>query len=240
MLRRWKRRGNHLATARLAVRRHLPWYAWVGLVLLALCLLAGASWLLFQHGQEVGRQDPHAQRAIQEAARNAGTLEKALSEARQKQAETEQQLRLELATRQTMTRQLQQLQADNGSLRERIGFYESLLTKTDRAPALAIEVFRVEPLTPGHYRLSAILLQGQSSQEAFKGEMQFRLTIERQGKREIIAWPQTRIPLSVSRFLRLERETDLPADTVLKRVEMAIYAAGETRPRLTRIYEVKG
>ncbi|MGQ5523921.1 DUF6776 family protein [Chitinimonas sp. PSY-7] len=240
MIRRWKRRGNHLATAKLAVRQHRPWYILMGLTLLSVAALAGIGMLLFRYGESEGRRDPNAILAVQGASREASRLTQELGDTRQKLIALEQQLRVELATRETLSRQLQQLQADNGGLRERVGFYESLLTKTDRAPALAIEVFRVETLGPGHYRLSAILLQGQSSQEAFKGELEFRLTTERNGKRETVLWPLPREAFTVSRFTRLERETNLPVDVTLKQVELRIYAAGENRTRLTRIYDVKG
>ncbi|QNM95837.1 DUF6776 family protein [Chitinimonas koreensis] len=240
MIGRWKRRGNHLATARLAVKRHLPWYARIGLAFLLALVLAALGFGIYRYGEHEGRRDPNALLAVQGASVEASRLAADLAEARQRAAGMEQQIRLETATRETLARQIQQLQGDNGSLREQIAFYESLLTKTDRAPALAVEMFRVEPVGPGRYRLRAILVQGQSSQEAFKGEIDFRLVTERGGHRETLNWPQPRLPLTVSRFTRIERETELPADAKLRQVELRVYGSGEARARLSRIYDVKG
>ncbi|HEY9103184.1 DUF6776 family protein [Chitinimonas sp.] len=240
MIGRWKRRGNHLATARLAVRRHLPWYARAGLLMLALLLMAAVGWSLFHQGVQAGREQAANSPAAQGASLQNGRLEADLRESRQRLQGLEQQLRLETTTRETLSKQIVQLQTDNGGLREQIAFYESLLTKTDRAPALAIDQFRVESLAPGRYSLRAILVQGQSSQEAFKGEADFRLVVERGGRRETMNWPAARLPLTVARYTRLERETELPPDSRLKQVELRIYAAGESRVKLSRTYDVKG
>ncbi|GAB3244042.1 DUF6776 family protein [Chitinimonas naiadis] len=240
MIGRWKRRGNHLATAKLAVRRHLSWYARAGLLLLGLVILAGVGYGVYDYGAQEGRRGLVSSQAADGVSVQNGRLLLELGESRQKLQTLEQQLRLEGATRETLSKQLSQLQSDNSGLREQIAFYESLLTKTDRAPALAIDQFRVEPLTPGHYRLRATLVQGQSSQEAFKGEVDFRLVVERAGRRETLVWPAARLPLTVSRFTRLERETELAADTKLRQVEIRIYANGDNRVKLSRSYDVKG
>ncbi|WP_269533067.1 DUF6776 family protein [Chitinimonas sp. BJYL2] len=236
MIGRWKRRGNHLATARLAVRRHLPWPARLALGLLGLIVLASGSYGLYLYGEQQGRHGALASQVGQDASR----LARELQESAQRAQALEQQLRLETSTRETVSRQLVQLQADNGALREQIAFYESLLTKTDRAPALALDQFRVEPVSPGHYRLRAILVQGQSTQEAFRGEVEFRLVVERGGRRESLVWPAPRIKVNVTRYHRLERETELPPDARLKQVEIRVYADGESRAKLTRNYDVKG
>ncbi|WP_374356288.1 DUF6776 family protein [Chitinimonas sp.] len=240
MIGRWKRRGNHLATAKLAVRRHLPWYARFAAALAAAALLVGGTYAAYGYGLTQGKQDPTAARLVQGASRDVAVLSRDLADARQRLGALEQQLRVEQTTRETLSHQLQQLQSDNGSLRDKITFYESLLTKTDRAPSLAIEELRVEPLSGGHYRLRAILVQGQSSQSAFKGSADFRLIIERAGKRSELIWPAQRIPLTVTRFTRIERETELPNDARLRQVEIRIYTQADNRVRLSRTYDVKG
>jgi hypothetical protein len=240
MIGRWKRRGNHLATAKLAVRRHLAWPVLLLLVVAGLCLLAAGVYGAYLYGEAAGRQDRHAQLLAQDASQLAARLNGELADARQRMGEIEQQLRVEQTTRETLSRQMQQLQTDNGALREKIVFYESLLTKTDRAPSLTLEALQVEPLAPGHYRLRAVLVQGQSSQEAFKGEAEFRFLLDRGGKRSEMIWPANRVPLTVTRFTRIEREAELPADAKLRQVEIRIYALGDNRVRLSRTYDVKG
>lgn len=240
MIGRWKRRANHLATARLSVRRHIPWQVQVLLLLTIIALLAVAGVALFQYGMAEGRRDPHAALAMQGASEQASRLATELADARQKITTLEQQLRLEGATRETLSKQLAQLQADNGGLRDHMAFYESLLTKTDRAPPLAIDLLRVVPIAPGRYRVQATLVQGQSSQEPFKGEIDFRLTIDRAGRQEQLVWPASRLPLTVSRFTRFERDTELTPDVKVRHVEMRVYAAGSAQVKLSRSYDVKG
>jgi hypothetical protein len=240
MIGRWKRRGNHLATARLAVRPHLTWYAQVGIgvgfcVVLAIGVLAA-----YRYGERTGISDDSARLQALGASQAAQRLSAELADVHQRMDTMAQQLRVEESTRDTLAKQIQQLQADNGALREKVAFYESLLTTTDRAPALSLEGLHVEPLAPGRYRLRAVLVQGQSSQEAFKGEVDFRLVMEHGGKRTETVWPQPRIPVTVARFAQVVRETELPADTKLREVEVRVYAQGDNHVRISRTYDVKG
>lgn len=236
MIGRWKQRGNHIATARLTVHRHLPWSTRLlrsgGLLLLVGFVTLGAYYY--------GRQQATSAVDNSAAANRSARSESEINELRQKLGSIEQQLRVELATRDTLSRQLQQYQTDNGALREQLAFYESLLTKTDRAPGLAIDSFRAEPLSPGHYRLKIVLVQGQSSQEAFKGELDFKLTYERGGRQESLVWPTKRLGIKVARFSLTESDASLPVDAKLRRVEVRVYAAGEGNAKLARSYDVKG
>lgn len=240
MIGRWKRRGNHLATAKLAVKRHLSWTAWLLLTVAIASGLTLAGYGVYRYGRAVGMTDAEAQAGIQSAAPQIARMTTELGDARQRLGAITQQLRVEQTTRETLSHQLQQLQTDNGGLREQIAFYESLLTKTDRAPALSLEALQVEPLVPGRYRLRAVLVQGQSTQEAFKGEAEFHFLIERNGKRSEMSWPSTRLPITVTRFTRIEREAEIPADAKLRQVQIRIYAQGDNRVRLSRSYDVKG
>jgi hypothetical protein len=240
MIGRWKRRGNHLATAKLAVRRHLPWYVLSLLIVGLLAALVGGGYAAFHYGFQQGRQDPGVMAAAQGVSRQAAGLANDLTDTRQRLAALEQQLRVEQTTRESLSHQLQQMQSDNAGMREKISFYESLLTSTDRAPALKLESVQIEPQGPGRYRLRAVLVQGQSSQEPFKGQAEFRLIFDRAGKRSELLWPANRIAITVARFSRVERDAELPADAKLRQVEVRIYAQGETHVRLSRTYDVKG
>ncbi len=243
-LRRWKQRGSHLATARLAVRQRTPWRTRVLGVLLLMAFFGVATYVGYLWGQQTmgvhnAKLVPmHASENLLQGADQQRSSE--LQSLRQKLVSTEQQLKLELSTRDTITRQLQQYQTDNTGLREQLAFYESLLTKTDRAPGLTINAFNAELLSPGHYRLKVVLVQGQSSQEAFKGTVDFKLTVEKGDKRETLVWPSHPLPLTVARFGHLETDTALVGDARLRQVEVRIYAGAETQVKLAHSYEVKG
>ncbi|MBV8657164.1 MAG: hypothetical protein JO142_04990 [Burkholderiales bacterium] len=240
MISSWKRRGNHLTTAKLAVRRHLPWYVRGLLVLALVGLMVGALMAAYNYGERQGRYDPSAVLAVEGASREMQKLARELADERQRSATGEQQLRVESTTRDALSHQVQQLQQENSGYRDQIAFYESLLTQTERAPALSIEGLKAESTAAGRYRVRALLVQGQSSQTPFKGRVDFRLVVERAGKRSELTWPQAAEPLLVSRFARVERDLELAADTHLREIEIRIYDQSDNRVHLSRTYDVKG
>jgi len=240
MISSWKRRGNHLTTAKLAVRRHLPWYVRGALVILLVGAVAGALMAAYSYGERQGRHDPSAVLAVEGASREVQKLATELADERQQSAASAQQLRVESTTRDALSRQVQQLQQENAGYRDQIAFYESLLTQTERAPALSIEALHVEPTAAGRYRVRALLVQGQSSQAPFKGRVDFRLVVEHGGKRNELVWPKESQPLVVARFARVERDLELAADTRLREIEIRIYDQGDNRVHLSRTYDVKG
>ena len=240
MISRWKRRGNRLATARLSVRHQLPWYARLALGLLALLVVVGALSLAYRRGDMHGSDDALSRLSSQTAWQKARQADSELSDTHQRLAAVEAQLRVETATRDTLSRQVQQLQTDNDHLREQNAFFEALMTRADHAAALTIESLHVEAVSVGHYRLRVLLLQGQASAGPFKGEADFRFVLEQRGHRTELSWPHTHLPVTVARFARLAWEVELPPDSRLRHVEMHIYGAGASQARLSRGEDVKG
>lgn len=236
MIQRWKQRGNHLATARLAVHRDLTWPARLLRYVLLLLLFGAGMYGGYRYGWSA-----HAQ--VASGGPSSGEGRNPAEEAqslRQTLGSVEQQLRVELATRETLSRQIQQYQTDNSALRERLAFFESLLTRTDRAPGLAIDSFRAEALSPGHYRFKLVLIQGQSSREPFGGELDFKLTTERSGQRASLVWPERRLPIRVDRFGIVESDVDLPEGTRLRQVEVRLHTRDGRGVQLARSFDVKG
>jgi hypothetical protein len=240
MIGRWKRRGNHLATARLAVRRHMPWPLQIALAAGVLGVVVMAGVWLYRYGEAAGlatARDLHMASGLQA---NMARLQAELTDMRQRLLTTEQQWRMERATRNTLTHQAAQYEAENANLREQLSFYEALLTRTDRAPALSLESFRSQSLLPGRYRLRVVLVQGQSAQSPFRGELDFRLRYEHEGRQHSLIWPTPRLPVSVARFGRFEPDVALPDGARLRQVEVRVYAQGDNRVKLSRVYDVRG
>jgi hypothetical protein len=226
-----RRRANPLSQTALLVRPPLR----RGQVLLrcglAGLLAAGIAALAFFVGQRDG--------LIAQAQQVQSHRDGENNNLSQSLGTTQTQLRVEEATRDSLSQQLQQLQTDNAGLREQLAFYEALLTKTDRAPGLSIDTFRSEKLSPGRYRLKIVLVQGQSSQGPFEGEVEFRLTTERNKRRDTLVWPNKRLPVRVSRFALVETELILANDALLQKADVRIFAKGESQSRLNRSFDVK-
>jgi hypothetical protein len=240
MIGRWKRRGNHLATARLAVRRHVPWPLQLVLGAGVLGVMGMAGVWLYQHGEAAGLATAREIQVASGQQANLARLQSELLEVRQRLMTTEQQWRVERAAWNTLSQQVAQYQAENANLREQLSFYEALLTRTDRAPALSLESFRSEALSPGRYRLRVVLVQGQSAQAPFRGELDFRLSYEHDGRPQSLIWPTPRLPVSVARFGRFEPDVTLPDGARLRHVEVRVYAQGDNRVKLSRNYDVRG
>ncbi|MDK2123602.1 DUF6776 family protein [Parachitinimonas caeni] len=219
------------------MKTHISWPLRIVFALGCALGLFAIGYFLYEFGRQKGTEEVLADQRLRSIQSENELLRRELVDQKGRQAGQAQTLKVELTTRESLIDQLRQSQSENAKLREEVAFYETLLTKTDRSPALSIESFRAEPQGSG-YRIRLLLLQGQSSPEPFKGEVEFKLVAKGNGQAHATLWPVGhRLPLDVRRFARIEQE--IPA-LRLQQVEVRIYAAGDSKVRLSRTFDVKG
>lgn len=221
------RRHFGIAAPRMVVRSHVPWQ-WFLLpgALLALLLVA-AFWLLMQRSEAglVGREleELRAQFQTQQAEletlrSTAGTRQNAVS--------------IERATQRQLLSRIQELEQENGVLKEDIRIFERLIPVVGDEAALRLENFRVAQDDAGRYRYRLLLAYQPSKQKPeFAGQLQLAVHYLLAGKEHQLLLPEKNgaapdYQLAVKHFLRREGVFDLPPEARLKAVEARVLQGG--------------
>lgn len=239
MLRRFRARFG-IASRRLAVQTHVPWY-WraVGAVLTLALGVALGAWVYdlargtavlpgFASSAEHERLRSHVLELENEVGRLRATADSAGST-----------LKIERAAQQALARQVNTLQAENARLREDLALFEGLAAGTTQDGSLRISRFAVERLGASRIGYHLLVSVGGRKDRDFQGSLQFFVNVGEQGKDAILTFPSTteagrqRYAVSFRHFQRLEGELTLPTGVVGTSVEVRVLQNGQVRARAT-------
>lgn len=211
------RRRLTISAPRVAIRSALPWpLRWLALaVLLGLCG-AVALWA-FEFGKSIAGLDTVSR---DELLRLRAEVERLQSEgqAQQTVAHTAESLLVaERTAKEVLMGQVRQLEADNRTLREDLGFFERLIPAA-KTEGLAIRSLHAEVLGGMQLRWQVLVIQSARNAPEFNGRLEMVLTGTQDGQ----PWTQTQPvqgqPLQVKQYRRIEDVIDLPPNAVVKTV----------------------
>lgn len=241
VIRRFRARFG-IASRRLAIQTHVPWY-WraVGATVVLACGVALGVWL-YDLARGAARLPGFASaEQIDRFRSQVAELEQESSRLRASSDSAESTLKMERAAQQELARQVKTLQAENARLREDLSLFEELASGASRAKnnGLAVSRFMVEQLDPErlHYRL-LVTLGGQKDRD-FQGSLQFLVNVQEQGRNAILAFPansetnRQRYAVNFRHFQRLEGDLLLPPGAVATSVEVRVLQSGQVRTRAT-------
>jgi len=156
--------------------------SWVW-VLLALALVGAALWQAFEYGKRQGGYD--AAKVLAERmqlAREKGTLEKALNEARAESARYRRQAEIEREATRRLQQEMMAYQDRITELRAEVKMLKELISSG--SGSLYLRGLRIEPLgEPGRYRYRFTLVQVRDDVELTRGKLVMKVT-GRQGKKK--------------------------------------------------------
>jgi len=228
---RWKllRRRLSVSAPRMIVRSHLPWpLRWVAFALMLGFSAALALWA-FEFGKSIAGLDRDAKAELAqlrvEVAQLVGEREKAQSVANT----AESLLKTERAAQERLALQIKQVEAENLTLKNDLGFFERLLPSS-AGEGLSIRSLQAELTGPGQLRFQVLVMQAGKSLQEFSGRYEVALAGTLDGK----AWnftpaagPQA---VQMKQYLRLEGTIDHPPLAVVKTVQVRVLdAAGAVK-----------
>ena len=228
------RRRLSISAPRMIVRSHLPWpLRWV-VAALALGFCAALALWAFEFGKNIAGLDRDAKleltRLRSEVAQLQAERERAVSVANT----SESLLKAEKAAQDSLARQLRQLEADNLALKADLGFFERLLP-TGNEEGLSIRGLQVQAQEDGKLRYQLLVMQsGARAQTEFSGRYAFTLTGTLEGRPWVYPVPGAANSLQLKQYLRVEGLIDLPAQAVVKSVQVKLSdSAGVVRATQT-------
>ncbi|MES2611234.1 MAG: DUF6776 family protein [Pseudomonadota bacterium] len=225
------RRRLTISAPRVAIRSAMPWpVRWLLLaVVFGLCA-AVALWA-FEFGKSIAGLDSGAR---EELVRLRGEVARLVEETQRQHAVSqtaESILTADRATLQTLMAQVRQLEGENRTLREDLGFFERLIPGGS-AEGVAIRGLHAEIVGGMQLRWQVLVIQAARNAPEFNGKLELVLAGTQDGK----PWTQTfphNAALQLRQYRRLEGMLTLPPDAVVKTVTARVLDGSNLRTSQT-------
>ncbi len=216
------RRRLTISAPRMAVRSALPWpFRWaVFAIVLGFCGAIGL-WA-FEFGKDIAGLDGGTKDELVRVRAELIAVRAELVEAKdardkaQSVANTaDTLLTTEKASQERLQAQVKQLDAENHTLRDDLGFFEKLIPATG-GEGVAIRSLQAEVQNGSKVKWQVLVIQASKNTQEFNGRMELTFSGLMNGKPWSAALPGGPQPIRVRQYGRVEGEYELPALVVVK------------------------
>lgn len=223
------RRRLTISAPSMTVRGALPWpLRWVALALMLGFSAAMGLWA-FEFGKEIAGLDRDAKEE----------LLKLRAEVTQLRTENDKHLSVvntsglslvsEKAEKDNLNSQLKQLEADNRTLRDDLGFFEKLTN----AGSLAIRSLQAELVADGNQiKWQALVIQPLKNAPVFNGKLELTFSGLQNGKPWSMSLPGGAQALQLTQYKRAEGLVDLPPQVIVKAVSAKVLDGNTSKAML--------
>jgi hypothetical protein len=234
------------AAQRVVVRTHVAWYwRWLGYVTLG-AIVVGVGWTTYDFGMEfAGFRQSESARVLQGLKADIKIREAEIAELRSQVASAERQMQIERATYGDLARQVKALTEENATLREDLGFFQSLMAAGGKEGSVSINRFRVQPESvPGEYRYRLLLVQSGQRVKEFQGTLQFVLNLEQGERKFVLTLPREDereardYQVSFKFFQRVEGTFKVAPEAVVRSLQIRVFENGSVAPKLSQTVTV--
>jgi hypothetical protein len=244
LIRRDLRRRFGIASSQVSVRSTQPWYLRVVFAaVVATIALAAAGWI-FETGMRLaGHERAESTRTIIDLQARVANLERDNDALQRAVRASESRIEVERVAQESLALQLRSLQQENAALKEDVALFEGFVSGasiTSSGPRIVRVA--VEPIGEGgrfKYRLLLFNRSAQRGGTEFRGQLQFDLLLEREGRDANIRLPESERVPDVDRyrvvfrhFHRVEGEFVLPSGASIKGGEVRLLRDGNVEARM--------
>lgn len=229
------RRRLTISAPRMAVRSALPWpFRWAMLaIVLGFCAAIGL-WA-FEFGKDIaglekGSKDELLQLRTEVTALRAELVAVKLErdEAQSVANTADTLVTAEKASHEKLLAQVKQLEADNRSLRDDLGFFEKLIP-AGAVEGLAIRGLQAERIAPTTLKWQTLVMQPGRNTQEFSGRLEITFAGTVNGKPWTATLPDGPLPIKVKQYGRMEGELSLPPLVVVKSVSARVLEGAVVR-----------
>ena len=223
----------------MAVRTHLPWYVrWAGTAVLVGVAVMIAWWLIDSNYRITGFNRDEAEQQLEKLDEENKQLKKSVESLKGTLAERERQVQIEKAAQAELAKNAAQLQDENASLKEDLGFLRNIMSAGNVPDGLSIQNFKVEPdVRSNEFRYRMLLIQGGQRKQDFKGRVQIIARVARNGVLSTLSFPEDTAlkgpgaEVILKYYQKLEGRFRIPEGALLKGVQVRIIGlpGGEIR-----------
>ena len=230
-----------IGSSRMAIRTQLPWY-WRWLAnLLVIAAVAGLVWWIVQNSYRVtGFNADEARARLDVLERENQAMKGEIEVARTSLTERDPQLQIEKASQTALARSVAQLQEENASLKEDLGFLRRLMSSGATPEGVGVSDLKVEREgTSTEYRYRMLLTQGGQRKQDFRGPCRSlpgwrRATPITRSPSPIRRSPETTGSFEFRFYHKVEGRFRVPEGGTLKSVDVRVLAVPGGQVKLSR------
>lgn len=225
----------------MAIRSQLAWYwRWI-LNLLMMSAVAGVVWWVVQNSYRItGFNAEEAKQQIDSLGEENRRMKREIEVARSSLVERDRQLQIEKASQTELARSVAQLQEENASLKEDLGFLRRLMSSGATPEGIGVSDLKIEREgTSNEYRYRMLLTQGGQRKQDFKGRVQLVARMAQGATTTTATHPDPAIPETATAFEfrfyhKVEGKFRVPEGTTLRSVDVRVLAVPGGQVKLSR------
>ena len=230
-----------IGSSRMAIRSQLAWYwRWL-LNILMMVLVATVVWWMVQNSYRItGFDIEEAKAHLTKLTRENQAAKSELETARNTVTERDRQLQIERAAQGELARTVAQLQEENASLKEDLGFLRNIMSSGTTPEGIGLSNLKVErDAKPNEYRYRMLLTQGGQRKQDFKGKVQIVARVAKDGAMTTMTIPDAPAadPAGAFEFRfyqKVEGRFAIPDGSTLKGVDVRVLALPGGQVKLSR------
>ncbi len=223
------RRRLTISAPRMAVRSALPWpLRWV-LLALVLGFCAAIGLWAFEFGKHIAGLDHDRQLELEGLRTEVQKLRAERVLITQQAGNTTSSLLMaEKVAQEKLVQQIRQLEADNRTLRDDLGFFEQLVPLA-AGQSLNVRSLQAEVLGGTQLKWQVLVIQAARKAPQFDGMLEITLSGTLNNKPWSMPLPGGAQKLQFRQYQRMEGLVDLPVQAVVKTVSVKVLEGTSTR-----------
>lgn len=235
-----------IRSTRMSIRTHVPWYVRFGTSALMMGLAAAIAWWLVDNSYRItGFNREDAEQQIQKLSAEASRLQQELETSRRALTERDRQVQIEKAAQTELARNVAQLQEENASLKEDLGFLRNIMSSGSVPEGLSIQNLKVEADGgPNTYRYRMLLIQGGQRKQDFKGRVQLIVRVAQNGATTQLNFPEDALVRTAGAevefryYHKVEGRFTIPEGALVKSVQARVFGAPGWDVRTSKILNI--
>lgn len=235
-----------IRSTKMSIRTHVPWYVRFGTSALMMGLAAAIAWWLVDNSYRItGFNREDAEQQIQKLTADTTRMQQELETARRLLTERDRQVQIEKAAQAELARNVAQIQEENASLKEDLGFLRNIMSSGSVPEGLSIQNLKVEADSdPNTYRYRMLLIQGGQRKQDFKGRVQLIVRVAQNGATSQLNFPEdaqvrtTGTEVEFRYYHKVEGRFTIPEGALVKSVQAKVFGAPGWDVRTSKILNI--
>jgi len=230
-----------IGSSRMAIRSQLAWYWRWTLNVLMMAVVATVVWWLVQNSYRITGSDiEEVRQRITRLTEEDKTLHHDLETTKASLVERDRQLQIEKAAQTELARTVAQLQDENASLKEDLGFLRNIMSSGATPEGIALSNLKLErDVKPNEFRYRMLLTQGGQRKQDFKGRVQIVARLDKDGVASTATFPDspnadTAGVVEFRFYQKVEGRFIIPDGSTLKSAEVRVLALPGGQVKLSR------